>query len=279
MVRGKKIFISYGSEGYYTSLSRIGDMAKETGLFDDVMLFTEKDLPQEITSHPLMGYKRGGGYWLWKPYVILHALKQCEEHDIVIYSDAGNEVYSHREWNSWFKELEHRDAILFRCGAVMRNWCRKGLLDYYSQQPYCMRFLPFIYQLQSGLALVKKSAMPLIQSWQETMVSFPKYVMDVAPSEMKNESKCFIESRHDQSVLTCVAYAFRNKLDISIKWQHSEYRDRNGQAVFNARISDMGRRSSMYGYESRLRSLLKRIVITPYRELRTKFFIKINRFL
>ena len=111
------------------------------------------------------------------------------------------------------------------------------------------------------------------------VVSFPKYVMDVAPSEMKNESKCFIESRHDQSVLTCVAYSFRNKLDISIKWQHSEYRDRNGQAVFNARISDMGRRSSMYGYESRLRSLLKRIVITPYRELRTKFFIKINRFL
>lgn len=276
---GKKIFISYGNEGYYKALIRIGDKAKATGLFDDIMLFTDKDLPPEMTNHRLMGYKRGGGYWLWKPYVILQALKQCDEHDVVVYSDAGNEVYSHQEWNSWFKELNHKDAIFFRNGAVMRQWCRKGLLDYYSRQPYFMRFLPFMYQLQGGLVLVKKSAMPLVQSWLETMVSFPEYVMDATPSEMSKESKCFKESRHDQSVLTCVAYAFRNKLDISIKWQHSEYRDRNGQAVFNARISDTERRSSMYGYESRLRFLLKKIIITPYRELRTKFFIMINRFL
>lgn len=49
-------------------------MAEKTGLFDRIILYTDKDLPQEITNHELMSYKRGGGYWLWKPYIILNAL-------------------------------------------------------------------------------------------------------------------------------------------------------------------------------------------------------------
>lgn len=38
----------------------------------------------EIMSQP-----RGGGYWLWKPAIILHALENCPDDTIVLYTDAG----------------------------------------------------------------------------------------------------------------------------------------------------------------------------------------------
>src|SRR5678810_953547 len=33
--------------------------------------------------------ERGAGYWLWKPYVVNKALLECNEGDILIYSDSG----------------------------------------------------------------------------------------------------------------------------------------------------------------------------------------------
>lgn len=34
----------------------------------------------------------GMGYWLWKPYIILEALKSVDEGDIVVYADSGLEI-------------------------------------------------------------------------------------------------------------------------------------------------------------------------------------------
>src|SRR6185369_15940661 len=39
----------------------------------------------EISSH-----ERGGGYWLWKPYVVLDALESVREGELVLYSDVSH---------------------------------------------------------------------------------------------------------------------------------------------------------------------------------------------
>jgi len=33
---------------------------------------------------------RGGGYWLWKPYIILKTLESLEDGDVVVYTDSGS---------------------------------------------------------------------------------------------------------------------------------------------------------------------------------------------
>lgn len=64
--------------------------AESLKIFDKIILFTDKDLPESITNHPLYNMERGGGYWLWKPYIILEILSRIEENDILVYVDAVN---------------------------------------------------------------------------------------------------------------------------------------------------------------------------------------------
>ena len=71
----KKILIAYANEPMKYSLKQFGIQAHYIKQIDKVILYTEDDLPQEILQSPLMKYKRGGGYWAWKPYLIWKTLQ------------------------------------------------------------------------------------------------------------------------------------------------------------------------------------------------------------
>lgn len=269
----KKYLVSYGNTEYYNSLERLRLMALETGRFDDVFIYTDRDLPEKISSHELMKYKRGGGYWLWKPWVIYDALSRIEDEDMLVYCDSGNEVFDHPEWDVLFDELTKCDMILFKYGAIMEQWSKNELIryfenDYIKRRPHIGKY----YQLQGGLQLASKKAMSFYALWLDFMVSHPEYVIDVSESEKKNQKKGFVEHRHDQCVLTCLAYSHKEDYKIKIKWQHGEFLDRKGQAVYFARISDSGRRSRPGVYEPRWRYWAKKLIITPYRNCRESFF-------
>ena len=45
-----------------------------------------------IDNEEILDCPKGLGYWLWKPYIILEAMKNLVEGDIVIYSDCGIEI-------------------------------------------------------------------------------------------------------------------------------------------------------------------------------------------
>lgn len=64
---GKVIFITYGDEIYRDSRDRIRKMAEDTGVFDEIRVFTPADLPDEVKNHELMKYSRGGGYGSGNP--------------------------------------------------------------------------------------------------------------------------------------------------------------------------------------------------------------------
>lgn len=57
----KRIFITYGDELYRKSLERICAEARQCGEFDEVIAYTNADLPESITSHELFAHRRGGG--------------------------------------------------------------------------------------------------------------------------------------------------------------------------------------------------------------------------
>ena len=39
-----------------------------------------------------LSIKKGGGLWLWKPYIILKELKELDDNDILMYIDSGAKV-------------------------------------------------------------------------------------------------------------------------------------------------------------------------------------------
>ena len=46
----KKVFVAYGNDLYTESLQRIEVQAKDTGCFDEVLIYQPKDLPECITN-------------------------------------------------------------------------------------------------------------------------------------------------------------------------------------------------------------------------------------
>lgn len=270
----KKIFISYGNQIYYDSLKRLEKMALETGVFDTVIMYTDKDLPDDIKQHPLMQYSRGGGYWLWKPYFTLKALKEVAgSDDIVIYSDSGNEVFAHREWDEYFEILKTHSAICFKYGDLMKCRTRKELLDAFADT--CHN-LPERYQIMSGLSLWSHRALPIVEEWYHAMFNHPEWVIDVMPDEMAHQERAFQEHRHDQAVLSCVFFKNQEAYHAKLMWQRCESYHKNGQAVFCARIANTPERKN--GRPHKPRRLISRIrsrIRLQFRNLREYIYTRI----
>ena len=271
---GKKYFISYGNELYHNSLIRLKEEAESLNIFDKVIIYTEEDLPEEIKNHELSKYNRGGGYWLWKPYFVWLTLSKVQPGDIVIYSDCGNKLYSHKEWQEYFFLMTKYDGLFFCYGASMEERTRKNLLDYYRSE---IKYLDHFYQIQSGFFIFNKNALSVAKEWYETMFDNPQFVVDVSQEEMKSESKKFIEHRHDQAVLSCVVYRNEDKKNLKVLFQHSEMNYWGGQAILNARISDEKIRGNINGKEPFIRYVARKIVILPYRNLKKIILKKLSK--
>ena len=230
---GRKIFITYGDELYAANLSRITQMAKQTEQFDIVIPYTHKDLPENLLNHPLFKYQRGGGYWLWKPYIIMKTLEQCSNDDIVIYVDAGSEVFKDSQWQKYFTTMKKSSAIVFKFCCLMKHWTKKKLLDRFKQDCHNIHQM---HQILSGFSLWSRQALPFVKEWFEVMYHNPDLVIDTPDDELKYEAPCFIEHRHDQAVLTCLAYKYEQKYNIKILWEKSEVFYSEGQAIFFSRM-------------------------------------------
>lgn len=259
----RKIFVTYGNQPYYKSLERIRSEAENTGEFDEILTFTDNDVPDEIKASTLWSHKRGGGYWLWKPWVVLKAMEYADDTDIIIYSDCGNTLFPNKGWQEYFNLLSTYNAVFFYNGSKMENWCRKSALNL-SANPYIGEY----YQIISGFFVTKGSAKPLFRQWYSTMLKHPESVSDVTKDEMCHESAKFIEHRHDQAVLSAIVYGYTDNSLLTMP-ENSERLLKEGQPVFNSRKSDIQTRSSS-SYVSPIKNAIRIYIVLPYRRLRMR---------
>lgn len=149
MSKQKKIFITYGNQPFRDTLKRIKREAKSLGIFDQVIAYTEKDLSEEVLSSPLMRYSRGGGYWVWKPDVILKTM-QAYPDALIVYTDAGCSLNKNiEEWNKWFQLMRSNDvlvqayqpetdygwnAIFGTSSTAIATWTKKQTIDYFDNR-------------------------------------------------------------------------------------------------------------------------------------------------
>lgn len=90
----KVYLVSFATPNFYNSQKKLNKSALQFGV-DECIPFTNVDLKKTEfyqKNKVILDHERGAGYWLWKPFIILEAMKQADEGDIVIYSDSGAEV-------------------------------------------------------------------------------------------------------------------------------------------------------------------------------------------
>lgn len=87
--------------------------------FDDLKGTTFFNENEKILTQP-----KGLGYWIWKPYIILEAMKNLQENDIVVYSDCGIEIIE--KLDPLFSICTSQPILLFANGDLKNGlWTKR----------------------------------------------------------------------------------------------------------------------------------------------------------
>lgn len=221
----KRYFITYGDEAFAGAKKRIAEEAKATGQFDEVLVYGPDDVSEAVRNGPLWNERRGGGYWTWKPDVILQTLQNAEEGDVVVYVDGGCEVAKGREWKRYWRIMESKELIVQRIYQINRKWTRKTVQDACSD---VSKLWLNQCQFMATVIFFKKTAMTvrLVSEWRRLMIEHPEMVGDVSVEDRWNEAAEFIENRHDQTVFSALVYRrlfdAEERCRICAQWEHIE---------------------------------------------------------
>src|SRR6266511_770480 len=90
----KSLIVSYADDLFLFSQKRLIESALHHGI--DESHSWDRAALEQTTFYKLhkstLDSPRGGGYWLWKPFIIKEELEDLKIGDILVYSDAGIEI-------------------------------------------------------------------------------------------------------------------------------------------------------------------------------------------
>lgn len=209
MEREDAYFVTFADSKYSESLKRISKEAKALRYFNKIFSFDEKDIEEEYWDEHkdfILNNKRGYGYWIWKPHIILKALEKIEEGSMLVYSDAGFIINQQgRERLDDYVDLakSSESGILsfhLKGNHRMVNWTKMSVLidmNFTSEEEIETP------QIISGLLIMRNDnfVRGIIREWLAKCQDY--WRIDDSESITPN-SAAFMEHRHDQSVLSII---------------------------------------------------------------------------
>ena len=203
---------TFGNEPQYTrSVTELCEEARTSGYFDTVTPYTQSVLPDEHIAF-VQRNRRGYGYWLWKPIVLLETMRRANEGDVVIYADAGCAIQTHDDARKHFAEwieavkthpthrisfqMTHQEETWTKADVFRAMDCESEEYTHTGQHSASIQ----IYQVNSDNRA-------FLQELLRYMCMENYRLSTDAPSKLPN-SKSFQEHRHDQSIrsLLCKKY-------------------------------------------------------------------------
>ena len=202
----KKILLKYADGRFLESQKLNAQTGLGIGGFDTAITLGRKNLDAEFCARNqfLLSQKRGAGYWVWKPYIILQTLRHVmQDDDVLFYSDSGAHFLANtRPYLDICLSHPEKPVLLFELAARMtnRNWTKRDcfvLMDA-DRQPYLDQ-----PQILSGYIVCGKNryTMDFFAEWL-------RFAQDErAVTDMRNQCGLpnypgFVEHRHDQSILS-----------------------------------------------------------------------------
>lgn len=200
------------------------------------MTYCPNDISQWFKkfNSDIWGQPRGASYWLWKAFIIYRSLCDSEDDSITLYMDAGVELTGSIHH---IIDAMDQDIFLFSNGHPHYDWCKRKVLD--AMLPNWTNYWKdrkSMPQVQASVIIVKNTqfARGFIKEWL-LWCQVPGFIDDSPSNPGESEQAGFQEHRHDQAILTCLAY----KYGIKQHWwptQYSQHLQRNGDnypAIFN----------------------------------------------
>lgn len=239
--------ITYGDEKYEQAKKLNCKMAKKYGA-DKVIAYGPEDIGEDFKNKnvSIWNAERGGGYWIWKPYIMLKTLEKMDKEDYLIYTDAGAVFVNRISKLIECMEKEKQDIMVFSLASKERAWTKRDaflLLECDS-----LRYTDSM-QILGGYVVLKKTKFveEFLKEWLFWLQDV-RAVTDQPNCLGKDNYPEFIEHRHDQSIFSLLC----KKYDIEPFRDPSQFGEREGkyseeicqrskypQIIFSHRRGDM----------------------------------------
>lgn len=268
---GKKILVSFADHRYANAMERLARETANFG-FDERYFWSEKDLPQGFFDgfSPKL-YRRGFGYWIWKPYIIMKVMKNMREGDILVYSDCGNRwiIDSYKRYLQYIAMLKQdKPLVAFQQQHLEKDWTKGDV--FYSLCPNNWKKYAVTLQLWGGCFMLMKTftTESLVKKWYELSLSQRDLFTD-KKSSFPNLLG-FQENRHDQSVFSLLVKQIPHT---EISWD--EVDDLDGKWENFGKFPIQAKREHRI---SRKNWFLNRILLRPYHYLQGEYLILFKNF-
>lgn len=204
-----KILINYADRGYKEAQKRNSASGWQFG-FDKVIEYNVSSIDDEfkLKNWNILSQPRGAGYWLWKPYIILKTMKESQPNDIIFYSDSGSHFME--SVRPLFDICEKENIVIFGLPHVNRTWIK---MDAFYYMNLINTDAPNAGQVVGGHNLWKN--IPVVRQIAEEWLHYSQdaRIITDAPNTcgLKNFPD-FQDHRHDQAILSLIAYKHKIKL-------------------------------------------------------------------
>lgn len=201
-------FITYADENFSKSKKRILKEAEEFGEFSTITGYGPEDLDDNFKEKykNILKEKRGGGYWIWRPYILNKKFQEIDENDIIIFLDAGCTI-NHKgktrlyEYINMFNNTD-KGIISFEIhDQIEKKWVTKEIFKYFNIE--LSNKIANSRQLCGGAMILKKNphSKLFIDTFLKVLEDDPYLFTDKYNNNQISE---FIENRHDQSISSVI---------------------------------------------------------------------------
>jgi hypothetical protein len=175
-------------------------MAKARGNFDKLIAYSEKDINREFYNENkhILECEIGGGYWLWKPYLICKTLDQMEYGDYLFYSDSG--AFFLKNVDILIDELDtsNQDIMGFEGMCIEYQFTKQELFENMDCNNEEMKNSN---KINASFFLVKKTEFSVI--FFEEVLNYSTNEINITDDIVDSKQpKDFLKHTHDESIFS-----------------------------------------------------------------------------
>jgi hypothetical protein len=154
-----------------------------------------------LKQRTILNARRGAGYWLWKPFIIHHVLKEMRDGDCLAYSDSGIEIIG--DLTPLFEIAAEKEITVFSGHGRCRQWTKRDCFFYLGADQPAYHDAPM---LEAGFLVLMKTrrACAFAENWLASCLDRRVLSDDPNTCGVPNLPE-FVAHRHDQSVLSILA--------------------------------------------------------------------------
>lgn len=203
----KKYFLVYEDGTHTPHVERLVETVNSNSDFE-IIIFHKSDISEKfiLENKDILNSSRGGGYWLWKPYIINNVLSKINDGDFLFYLDST--YYFTENFTELYNEpIQNTDILVWNnkpneTTNQFKYYCKSDVIHKYNMEDYA--YNQNVNEFWAGAIFIKKTtkSVNIINEWLSMCCNYS----DITDSPSVSINPFFIDHRHDQSLLTIVLY-------------------------------------------------------------------------